>query len=76
MLRKWSELGVLFNCLGLSTLGAAMTLEFMVLSGILTHGYFSGIEQNSAIVYSEVVLAAFGALYLLYLVWRFISSYI
>lgn len=73
-MRKSSGLGLFFHSLGLSTIGAALFLEGLVLSSILEHGYFSGIEQESVIVYSELFLLAFSLAYLCYLVWRFVVS--
>jgi len=74
MMKKWSGLRLFFNCLGLSTLGAALFLESLILVSLFERGYFTGIEQNMAVLYSEAVLAAFAVAYLLHLVWRFVVS--
>jgi len=73
-MRRWSGLRLLFHCLGLSAMGAALFLEGLVLISIFEHGYFTGIEQNMTVLYSETILAAFGTAYLLHLVWRFVAS--
>jgi hypothetical protein len=59
---------------GLSILGAALFLQSLVLSGILERGYFMGIEQNLAVLYSEIFLTALAITYLVYLFWRFVVS--
>jgi hypothetical protein len=59
---------------GLSILSAALFLQSLVLSGILERGYFMGIEQNLAVLYSEIFLTALAITYLVYLFWRFVVS--
>ena len=70
--RKETRLRLLFHCIGLSTLGSALFLQGLVLTSIIENGYFRGIEQNPFILYSEVLLMAFGIAYCVFLVWHFV----
>jgi len=69
--RKWR---VLIHGLGLSSLGSALFLQATVFTGILQNGYFRGIEQNSAILYTEIGMTSFAAAYFGYMFLRFIIS--
>ena len=72
--RKISKQNMFFHSLGLSALGAALFLQFLVLSDILLNGYFRGVEENSAILSFELFLAAVAAIYLCYLFWNLLRS--
>lgn len=61
----------LLHCLGLSSLGAALILQYLVLSNILAYGYFRAMEHNSFILYGELVLTLFAFAYLTYLLQHF-----
>jgi hypothetical protein len=74
IIRKNFKLRLFLHCVGLSILGAALFLQSLVLSGILERGYFMGIEQNLAVLYSEIFLTALAITYLVYLFWRFVVS--
>jgi len=53
--------------LGLSSLGAALFLEILVLTGIAQHDYFVGSENNLAILALELFLTFFGMAYFAYM---------
>ena len=74
MIRKNFGLRLFLHCMGISSLGAAIFLQSLVLGGILERGIFIGIEQNIIILYSELFLTALAITYLGYLFWRFIVS--
>lgn len=61
------RLRLVFHSLGLSCLGGAVFLQILVFKDIATQGYFIGVERNPAILFFEVGLTAFSAIYLLYL---------
>ena len=69
--RKWR---VLIHGLGLSSLGSALFLQATVFTGILQNGYFRGVEQNSAILYTEIGMTSFAVAYFGYMFLRFIIS--
>jgi hypothetical protein len=46
----------------------------IVFAGILQHGYFMAVEQNPAILASEVVLTGFAAIYFVYVHLRLMRS--
>ncbi|MEM2105856.1 MAG: hypothetical protein QXV21_05255 [Candidatus Bathyarchaeia archaeon] len=64
----------LFHILGLSCLGGAIFLQILVFADILQHGYFMAIENNPAILFTEIVLTAFAFIYFIYIYQRFIRS--
>jgi hypothetical protein len=72
--RENFRLRIVFHCLGISVLGAALFLQSSVLSGIFTQGYFVGVEKNPIVLYSEMFLTAMAFAYLVYLLWRFVIS--
>ena len=65
---------VLFHTLGLSCIGGAIFLQILVFTGIAQQGYFTAVEQNSAILSFEVVLTAFAIIYFIYIYQRLIRS--
>ena len=65
---------VLFHTLGLSCMGGAIFLQVLVFTGIAQQGYFTAVEQNSAILSFEVVLTAFAIIYFIYIYQRLIRS--
>jgi len=65
---------MVFHALGLSCLGGAIFLQTLVFSGIVQQGYFTAVEQNSAIVCVEVVLTIFSIIYFIYIYQRLIRS--
>lgn len=69
--RKWRTA---IHALGLSSMGSALFLQTTVFSGILQNGYFRGIEQNPAILSSEIALTGFAITYFGYMFIRFIFS--
>jgi ABC-type uncharacterized transport system permease subunit len=69
--RKWR---VLIHGLGLSSLGSALFLQATVFTGILQNGYFRGVEQNPAILYTEIGMTSFAVAYFGYMFLRFIIS--
>jgi hypothetical protein len=73
-MRKDRRLHVFFHSVGLSTLGAAIFLQGLVLGTIFLHGYFRGVEQNFFVLSSEIVLMAFAISYVGYLFWRLVLS--
>ncbi len=60
-------LRLIFHGLGLSCLGGAVFLQVLVFKDIATKGYFMGVEGNPTILYFEVALTVFSAVYLLHL---------
>jgi hypothetical protein len=70
-MNKW--LRFLIHGLGLSSLGSALFLQSTVFTSILEKGYFKGIEQNSTILYLEIILTAFAITYFAYMLFRFIN---
>ena len=58
---------LMINTFGLSCLGAAIFLQILVFSDILTQGYFRAVETNPTILTLEITLTAFTAIYFLYL---------
>ena len=65
---------VLFHTFGLSCIGGAIFLQLLVFTDILQHGYFTAVENNPAILFSEILLTGFSALYFAYMYQRFIRS--
>lgn len=65
---------LLFHMLGLSCLGGAIFLQLLVFIDILQRGYFMAVENNPAILSFETLLAAFSAIYFVYMYQRFIRS--
>ena len=65
---------MLFHTLGLSCLGGAIFLQSLVFAGITQQGYFTAVEQNSAILSFEVVLTVFAIIYFVYIYQRLIRS--
>jgi len=65
---------VLFHTLGLSCLGGAIFLQILVFTDILQHGYFMAVENNPAILMSEILLTVFALIYFVYMYQRFIRS--
>ncbi len=65
---------MLFHCLGLSCLGGAMFLQVLVFAGMLHHGYFMAVENNPAVLATEVVLTFFALIYYAYTCQRVIRS--
>jgi len=59
-----------FHSLGLSCLGGAIFLQALVFADILQHGYFMAVEQNPAILASEVALTGFAVIYFIYIYQR------
>lgn len=68
------RLQILLHMLGLSSLGGATFLQALVFADILQHGRFLAQEGNAAILSFETVLAAFAALYFVYVFQSFIRS--
>ena len=58
---------LMINTFGLSCLGAAIFLQILVFSDILTQGYFRAVETNPTILTLEITLTAFTPIYFLYL---------
>jgi hypothetical protein len=58
--------------LGLSSLASALFLQGTVFTNILQNGYFRGVEQNSAILYTEIALTGFAVAYFGYMLVKFI----
>ena len=65
---------VLFHTLGLSCIGGSIFLQVLVFTGIAQQGYFTAVEQNSAILSFEVVLTVFAIIYFIYIYQRLIRS--
>ena len=65
---------MVFHTLGLSCLGGAIFLQTLVFAGIAQRGYFTAVEQNSAILSFEVVLTVFAIIYFIYIYQRLIRS--
>ena len=65
---------VLFHTLGLSCIGGAIFLQVLVFTGIAQQGYFTAVEQNTAILSFEVVLTVFAIIYFVYIYQRLIRS--
>ena len=65
---------VLFHTLGLSCIGGAIFLQSLVFAGITQQGYFTAVEQNSAILGFEVALTAFAIIYFIYIYQRLIGT--
>ena len=65
---------VLFHTLGLSCLGGAIFLQFLVFTDIVTHGYFMAVEKNPAILAFKVLLTVFSIIYFVFIYQRFIRS--
>lgn len=71
-----SKLRVVFHSIGLSCIGGAICLQVLVFGAILQQGYFRAIETNPAILYSEIALTGFSAVYFLYVYQREIRAYL
>ncbi|MEM3442970.1 MAG: hypothetical protein QXM86_03840 [Candidatus Bathyarchaeia archaeon] len=65
---------IFFHTLGLSCLGGAIFLQILVFTDILQHGYFMAVENNLTILFFEIALTVFAAIYFLYIYQRFIRS--
>jgi hypothetical protein len=65
---------VVFHGLGLSCIGGAIFLQILAFSSILYQGYFKAVENNPAILSSEIVLTAFALIYFIYIYQRLIRS--
>jgi hypothetical protein len=57
---------LLFHALGVSALAAAISLEALVFTDILSHGYFHAVEGDLLILGVELGVTAYGAVYLVY----------
>lgn len=68
------RLRVLIHGVGLSSLGSALFLQSTVFTSILKNGYFRGVENNPAILYSEIALTGIAITYFGYMFVRFIFS--
>jgi hypothetical protein len=64
----------LFHMVGLSCIGGAIFLQLLMFTDIIRHGYFTAIENNTAILSFEVFLTAFSAFYFMYIYQHFIRS--
>ncbi len=69
-MNRW--LRFLIHGLGLASLGSALFLQSTVFTSILEKGYFRGIEQNSTILYTEIILTGFAIAYFSYMLFRFL----
>ena len=69
--RKWRAA---VHALGLCSVGSALFLQSTVFTSILQNGYFRGIENNPAILYSEIGLTGLAITYFGYLFLRFVFS--
>jgi hypothetical protein len=56
---------LLLDTLGISTVVAAFSLEFIIFHDILAYGYFHAVEGNTVILTVELLLAAYGLAYFL-----------
>jgi hypothetical protein len=56
---------LLLDTLGISTVVAAFSLEFIIFHDILAYGYFHAVEGNTIILTVELLLAAYGLAYFL-----------
>jgi hypothetical protein len=65
---------LLIHTVGLSCLGGAIFLQILVFSSILEAGYFRAIEANPLILWFEVALTAFSAVYFVYLYQKMLRS--
>jgi hypothetical protein len=71
-----NRMRVVFHSIGLSCLGGAICLQILVFLTILQHGYFKAIETNSTILFGEIALTGFSALYFFYFYQREIRAYL
>jgi len=56
---------LLLDTLGISTVIAAFSLEFIIFRDILAYGYFRAVEGNTMVLMVELLLAAYGLAYFL-----------
>ncbi len=56
-----------FHSIGLSCLGGAIFLQVLVFADILSQGYFKAVEANPTILWFEIGLTGFAAIYFIYL---------
>jgi len=63
-----------FHCAGLASLTGAVFLAGAVFIGMVYRGYFLGFEPNLSILYTETAIYFFSALYLGFLVQKFMRE--
>lgn len=65
---------LLVHSLGFSAIGGAIFLQILTFYDIANRGYFLAVENNKAILATELVLTAFTLVYFVYLYQRFVRS--
>lgn len=65
---------LIINSVGLSCLGAAIFLQILVFSNILTQGYFKAVESNPTILTLEMALTVFSVIYFVYIYQKMIRT--
>ncbi len=68
------RLRILFHTLGLSCIGGSVFLQILVFTDIFQHGFFIATERNPVILFFEIILTAYAAIYLVYTYLHVIKS--
>jgi hypothetical protein len=68
------RLRILFHAFGLSCIGGAVFLEILVFTDIIQYGFFRATEGNLVILFLEIILTAFTAIYFVYTYLHVIKS--
>lgn len=66
--------GIIFNCFGLASLVGAVVVAVLTFMSIIVRGYCFSFEPNLGILYTEFSIFVFSALYLGYLIQRFMRA--
>lgn len=60
---------LILHLLGLSCIGGAIFLQYLVFADIMVNGYFYGVERNLVVLMAEFMLLCYAAAYYVHL-WR------
>ena len=72
---KWTRFaGIIFNCFGLASLTGAVVVAVLTFMSIIVRGYCFSFEPIKAILYTEFSIFVFSAIYLGYIIQKYIRE--
>ena len=68
------KIRLVIHSVGLSCLGASVSLQVLVFLSVIKAGYFRAVETNPTVLSVEIALTAFTVLYFIYIYQKIIRS--